>query len=75
MTKLRKLLKHNGVLDYITSFGCPESRIDPYPQRCQLEGGKDAIRIRFAVGFRDDYERVMNGLHRIAVALQQVATK
>jgi cystathionine beta-lyase/cystathionine gamma-synthase len=31
-TKLRKVFKNNTELDYITSFGCPKSRIDPYPR-------------------------------------------
>lgn len=72
MSKLRKVLSQNSELDFITSFGCPMSRIDPYPQRCALdEGRKDVIRLRIAVGYRDDCDRVINGLQQIALAMQQ----
>ena len=59
MTKFRKVMKANSALDYITSFGCPLSRVDPYPQRDKTD---NSIRVRFAVGFRDNIRRVLTGL-------------
>jgi cystathionine beta-lyase/cystathionine gamma-synthase len=68
-SRLRKVFQSNAVLDYITSFGCPKSRIDPYPQKCK---SSNTIRVRFAVGFDDDCDRVMGGLRLISAQFCQV---
>ena len=62
MNKFRKVMKAHQVLDYITSFGCPMSRVDPYPRR---DATDKSIRVRFAVGYRDSVQRNMEGLHNI----------
>ena len=62
MNKFRKVMKTQAALDYITSFGCPMSRVDPFPQRDKID---KSIRVRFAVGYRDNVSRIVSGLNDI----------
>jgi cystathionine beta-lyase/cystathionine gamma-synthase len=63
-SKVLKVLSAQQLLDYKTSFGSAKSKVDPWPQIVK-HGNDTFVRIRLAIGFDDDFERIKNGIDNI----------
>jgi len=59
-TQVLKVLKNAKIIEHKTSFGCRKTRTDPWPKAIG-----DSVMVRLAIGFDDDYTRVVKGLDEI----------
>lgn len=62
-TKFLKVVKSSQI-DLLTSFGSELSRLDPWPLLVTLNN-QSYLMVRLALGYNDDYDRVVSGLNDI----------
>lgn len=63
-SKVLKVLSNQTILDFKTSFGSSKSKVDPWPVIIRVEN-EVFVRIRLAIGFDDEYEKIIAGLDNI----------
>jgi cystathionine beta-lyase/cystathionine gamma-synthase len=60
--------RHNDIIDFKTSFGSKVSRLDTFPGQYEYHDENEIIEYtvcRLAVGYGDDYERIIKGLDEL----------
>lgn len=64
-SKLMSCLSRMKILEFKTSFGAKLSRIDPWPQT-----NGEFMDCRLALGYEDNYDRVVKGLNELLAMIQ-----
>ena len=67
--------RYNHIIDFKTSFGSNMSRLDPYPGQFNIHDETEIIKYtvcRLAIGFDDDYERIIKGFDEIINNLEKL---
>lgn len=66
-----KILASAKIISHITSFGGEKTRTDPWPREVREKNNNNKyVMIRLALGYNDEYDRIVSGLDEILDKLE-----